>query len=107
MFKYYDFSCFYSLIVNDKRVNMLNTAKHELRDITKNIQHQTIDNLKRFLKSQIVLKADEGELSVSENISKNIDHQDICNLSDEFKQAGYKVQVRSTGDQKIFSVFWN
>ncbi|MEJ5136957.1 MULTISPECIES: hypothetical protein [Acinetobacter] len=81
--------------------------KNELRDIPKNIQQHSIDNLKRFLKSQIVLKADEGELSMSENISKEIDHQDLCNLSDEFKQAGYKVQVRSSGDQKIFSVFWN
>jgi hypothetical protein len=86
---------------------MLNIVNNELKDITKNIQQHSIDNLKRFLKSQIVLKADEGELSVSENISKDIDYQDICNLSDEFKQAGYKVQVHSYGDQKIFSVFWN
>lgn len=83
------------------------TANNQLREIPNNIQQHSIDNLKRFLKSQIVLKADEGELSVSENISKEIDYQEICNLSDEFKQAGYKVQVHLSGDQKIFSVFWN
>ncbi|WP_419820538.1 hypothetical protein [Acinetobacter sp.] len=67
----------------------------------------SIDQLKSFLKNQIRLKADQGELFISEYITKDFTHHEINNLGEEFKKAGYKVKIRNTGEEKIFSVFWN
>ena len=70
-------------------------------------QYFSIEQLKKFLKKQIRLKADQGELFVSEHIADNFAQHDLYSLSEEFKQAGYKVKLKMTGDEKIFSVFWN
>lgn len=67
----------------------------------------SIEQLKRFLKTQIRLKADQGELFVSEYITTDFAQHDIVNLGEEFKKAGYKVRIKNAGKEKIFSVFWN
>jgi len=67
----------------------------------------SIEQLKRFLKTQIRLKADQGELFVSEYITIDFAQHEIINLGEEFKKAGYKVRIKNDGKEKIFSVFWN
>lgn len=81
--------------------------------ITETRMHQnqskyfSIEQLKRFLKKQIRLKADQGELFVSECLAKDFALHELDKLSEEFKKAGYKVKLKMIGKEKIFSVFWN
>ena len=56
---------------------MLNTAIEESKNISKETRYSSIEQLKIFLKSQVVKKADLGEISVSENISKEINQHQI------------------------------
>lgn len=86
---------------------MLNTAIEESKNISKETRYSSIEQLKIFLKSQVVKKADLGEISVSENISKEINQHQIRVLSEEFKQSGYKVKISLTSDETIFSIFWD
>ena len=67
----------------------------------------SIEQLKRFLKTQIRLRADQGELFVSEYITTDFAQHEIVNLGEEFKKAGYKVRIKNAGKEKIFSIFWN
>jgi hypothetical protein len=86
---------------------MLNPAINQKKINPNQSQYFSIEQLKGFLKKQIRLKADQGELFVSECLAQDFAHSELYNLSEEFKKAGYKVKLKTTGNEKVFSVFWN
>ncbi|MCX5468529.1 hypothetical protein [Acinetobacter nematophilus] len=86
---------------------MFTPAMNETKMHQNQSQYFSIEQLKRFLKRQIRLKADQGELFVSECLAKDFARHELEKLSDEFKKAGYKVKLKIIGEEKIFSVFWN
>jgi aryl carrier-like protein len=71
------------------------------------VQVHSIDQLKKILKDQIRLKADEGELYLSEYISQGINQIELIQLCEELKKSGYKVKIKATIQDTLFSIFWN
>lgn len=71
------------------------------------IELSSIEQFKKYFKNQIRVRADEGELYAIERISKLINFKEVEKLSEEFKDAGYKVKVNTVENNFVISVFWN
>lgn len=71
-----------------------------------NLLHfSSVEQLKNVLKEQVRLKADAGELYLSEYISKDISQYELDKVCEEFKKSGYKVKI--SVEEKLLSIFWN